>query len=399
MTKGKEIAIFYYNFLGEEKMDFELTEEQRMILELVDEVSEKEIAPLADEIAAKGEFPRKNIEKLASLDLFGLTIPKKYGGLEMGYLTWTLVAERISRACATTGLIFGANLLCTFPLLKFGSEEQKERFLPPLAQGRSLGAFALTEPEAGSDAGNVQTTARKEGDGYILNGNKIFITNGEVADIYIIIANVDRKRGARGLAAFIVEKGTEGFSFGQHFKKMGLEALPNVELIFKDCFVPRENLLDREGRGFRIAMETFAAGRIGVGIGALGIAEAAFRKARDYSKERVQFGRSISSFQAVQHILADMATKIEASRYLLYKAAWLLDQGKPFEKYASMGKLYASETAMWVTTKAVQVLGGYGYMKDYPVERYMREAKLFEIIEGTSEIQRGIIANIVLKEK
>ncbi len=379
-------------------MNFDLSEEQKTILELVEEVSEKEIAPAADQVAEKGEFPQKNVEKLASLDLFGITIPQEYGGLGMNYLTWTLVAERISQACATTGLIFGANLLCTFPLLNFGSEAQKKKYLPPLARGEALGAFALTEPEAGSDAGNVQTTARKEKGGYVLDGNKIFITNGEVADIYIIIANLDKKRGARGLAAFIVEKGTEGFSFGQHFKKMGLEALPNVELIFNNCWIPEENLLGKEKRGFRIAMQTFAAGRIGVGIGALGIAEAAFQKARDYAKERIQFGRPISSFQAVQHILAEMATRIEAARYLLYKAAWLLDQGQNFEKYASMGKLYASEAAMWVTTKAVQVLGGYGYMKDYPVERYMREAKLFEIIEGTSEIQRNIIANIVLRE-
>ena len=236
-------------------MDFELTEDQKMILELVDEVSEKEIAPLSDEIAQKGEFPQKNIEKLASLDLFGITIPQEYGGLGMDYLTWTLIAERISRACATTGLIFGANLLCTFPLLNFGNDQQKKKFLPPLARGKSLGAFALTEPEAGSDAGNVQTTARKEKGGYILNGNKIFITNGEVADIYIVIANLNRKRGARGLAAFIVEKGREGFSFGQHFKKMGLEALPNVELIFKDCWVPEENLLGGEKKGFRICTQ------------------------------------------------------------------------------------------------------------------------------------------------
>ena len=380
-------------------MDFDLAEEQKMILELVNEVCDKEIAPLAEEVAEKGDFPGANIEKLASLDLFGITIPQEYGGLGMDYLTWTLVAERVSRACATTGLIFGANLLCTFPLLHFGTEEQKIKFLPPLARGKSLGAFALTEPEAGSDAGNVQTSARREKDGYLLNGNKIFITNGEVADIYIVIASLDRKRGARGLVAFIVEKGTEGFSFGQHFKKMGFEALPNVELILKDCRVPRNNLLGGEHRGFRIAMQTFAAGRIGVGIGALGIAEAAFRVARDYSKERVQFGRTISRFQAIQHILADMATRIEAARYLLYKAAWLLNGNEPFEKCASMGKLYASETAMWVTTKAVQVLGGYGYMKDYPVERYMREAKLFEIMEGTSEIQRSIIANLILRER
>jgi len=379
-------------------MDFSLSDEQKAILEVVEEVCEKEFAPQSSEISEKGEFPLQNIKKLAELDLFGITIPEEYGGSGMDLLTWVLVSERISKACATTGLIFGANLLCTYPLLRFGTEEQKKKFLPPLARGESLGAFALTEPEAGSDAGNVQTTAKKDKDGYILNGNKIFITNGEVADTYIVIANMDKKRGARGLTAFIVEKGSEGFSFGQHFNKMGLSALPNVELIFNNCKVPLENLLYKEKRGFRVAMETFAAGRIGVGIGALGVAEAAFEKAKEYSKERVQFGKPISSFEAVQHMLADMATKIEASKNLLYYAAWLLDRGKPFEKFASMGKLYASETAMEVSIKAVQIFGGYGYMKDYPVERYMREAKLFEIIEGTSEIQRGIIANFVLKE-
>lgn len=379
-------------------MDFTLSDDQKMILELVNEVSEKEFAPRADEISAKGEFPAENIRKLAELDLFGITIPEKYGGLGMDYLTWTLVSERISRACTTTGLIFGTNLLCTYPLLQFGNEEQKKKYLPPLAKGETLGAFALTEPEAGSDAGNVQTTAIKEKDSYVLDGTKIFITNGEVAGTYIIIANMDRARGPRGLTTFIVEKGNPGFSFGQHFDKMGLSALPNVELIFDSCRIPSENLLHKEKRGFRVAMRTFAAGRIGVGIGALGVAEAAFEKAKEYSKERVQFGRSISSFQAIQHILADMATGIETAKYLLYRAAWLLDQDKPFEKISSMGKLYASEVAMKVATKAVQVFGGYGYTKDYPVERYMREAKLFEIIEGTSEIQRGVIANFILKE-
>jgi len=379
-------------------MDFTLNDDQKMILELVNEVCEKEFAPRADEVSAKGEFPAENIKKLAELDLFGITIPEEYGGLGMDYLTWTLVSERISRACTTTGLIFGTDLLCTYPLLQFGNEEQKKKYLPPLAKGESLGAFALTEPEAGSDAGNVQTTARKEKDSYVLDGNKIFITNGEVAGIYVIIANMDRARGPRGLTAFIVEKGSPGFTFGQHFDKMGLSALPNVELIFDNCRIPGENLLHKEKRGFRVAMRTFAAGRIGVGIGALGVAEAAFEKAKEYSKERVQFGRSISSFQAIQHILADMATGIETAKYLLYRAAWLLDQNEPFEKVSSMGKLYASEVAMKVATKAVQVFGGYGYTKDYPVERYMREAKLFEIIEGTSEIQRGVIANLLLKE-
>lgn len=379
-------------------MDFSLSDDQKMILELVEEVSQAEFAPRADEVSKKREFPGENIKKLAELDLFGVTIPQEYGGLGMGYFTWTLISEEISKACATTGLIFGANLLCTYPLMVFGTEDQKRKFLPPLAQGKALGAFALTEPEAGSDAGNVQTTAKKDGDHYTLDGNKIFITNGEVARTYIVIATVDRSLGPRGLTAFILEKGTPGFSFGQHFEKMGLNALPNVELIFHDCKVPRKNLLSKERRGFRVAMQTFAAGRIGVGIGALGIAEAAFEEAKEYSKQRVQFGRSISSFQAIQHTLADMATEIEAAKYLLYRAAWLLDRGKPFEKLASMGKLYASEVAMKVTTKAVQILGGYGYTKDYPVERYMREAKLFEILEGTSEIQRGIIANRILKE-
>jgi len=379
-------------------VDFALNDDQKMILELVDQVSEKEFAPRADEVSAKGEFPAENIKKLTELDLFGITIPEKYGGLGMDYLTWTLVSERISRACTTTGLIFGTNLLCTYPLLQFGNEEQKKKYLPPLAKGETLGAFALTEPEAGSDAGNVQTTAIKEKDSYVLDGTKIFITNGEVAGTYIIIANMDRARGPRGLTAFIVEKGNPGFTFGQHFDKMGLSALPNVELIFDNCRIPSENLLHKEKRGFRVAMRTFAAGRIGVGIGALGVAEAAFEKAKEYSKERVQFGRSISSFQAIQHILADMATGIETAKYLLYRAAWLLDQNEPFEKISSMGKLYASEVAMKVATKAVQVFGGYGYTKDYPVERYMREAKLFEIIEGTSEIQRGVIANLLLKE-
>ena len=379
-------------------MDFDLSDDQKMILELVEEVSQAEFAPRADEISKKGEFPSKNIKKLAELDLFGVTLPREYGGLGMDYLTCTLISEKISRACATTGLIFGANLLCTYPLMVFGTEDQKRKFLPPLARGEALGAFALTEPEAGSDAGNVQTTAKKERDHYTLNGSKIFITNGEVAHTYIVITTVDRSLGPRGLTAFILEKGTPGFSFGQHFEKMGLSALPNVELIFHDCRVPKENLLSKEKRGFRVAMQTFAAGRIGVGIGALGVAEAAFEEAKEYSKQRVQFGRSISRFQAIQHTLADMATEIEAAKYLLYRAGWLLDQGKPFEKVASMGKLYASEVAMKVTTKAVQILGGYGYTKDYPVERYMREAKLFEIIEGTSEIQRGIIANKILKE-
>ncbi|HEX68212.1 MAG TPA: acyl-CoA dehydrogenase, partial [bacterium] len=261
-----------------------------------------------------------------------------------------------------------------------------------------IGAFALTEPEAGSDAGNVKTRAIKKNGKYYLTGRKIFITNGGEADIYIIIASTDPDRGPRGLSAFIVEKDYPGFSIGQHFDKMGFKGLPNAELVLDNCEVPEENLLAREGRGFKIAMDTFAAGRIGVGIGALGVAERALEEAVRYSKERVQFGRPISSFQAVQHMLAEIATEIEAARLLLYKAAWLKDQGLPFEKFASMGKYYASEVAMKATVKAVQIFGGYGYTTDYPVERLLRQAKLFEIIEGTTEIQKNIIASRILKE-
>ena len=377
-------------------MDFNLTEEQQMMLEEVKRVCEEKIAPRAEEVDEKGEFPKENIDLLANMDLLGLVIPEEYGCLGMGFLTWSLVAEEISKACGTTGLIFGANLLCVYPLITFGTEEQKKKYLPSLAKNK-LAAFALTEPEAGSDAGNVKTTAKLEGDHYIINGRKIFNTNGGEASVYIIVAATHPNQGPRGLSAFIVDEGTPGFTIGQKFNKMGFSALPNVELVFDNCKVPKENLLLKERRGFRVAMETFDAGRIGVGIGALGIAEAACEAALKYAKERVQFGKPIASFQAIQHILADMATEIEAVKLILYKSAWLKDQNQPFEKYASMGKLKASEVAMHVSTKAVQVFGGYGYMKEYPVQRYMREAKLFEIIEGTSEIQRSVIANFLLK--
>jgi butyryl-CoA dehydrogenase len=379
-------------------MDFSLTEEQKLMLEEVKKVCKNKIAPMADEIEKEGKFPKENLQLLANMDLFGLIIPEEYGGLGMGFLTWSLIAEEISKACGTTGLSFGANLLCVYPLVKFGNDEQKKKYLPVLAKD-GIGAFALTEPEAGSDAGNIKTVAKESGNSYILNGRKIFITNGGEASTFIIIANTRPEKGARGMTAFIVEKGTPGFSVGQHFDKMGFSGLSNVELVFDDCKVPKENILYQEGRGFRVAMETFDAGRIGVGIGALGVAESAYEKSLQYSKERIQFSKPISSFQAIQHILADMATEIEAAKLILYEAAWLKDNGKPFEKVASMGKLYASEIAMKTTMKAVQVFGGSGYMKDYPAERLMREAKLFEIIEGTSEIQRNVIAGYLLKGK
>ena len=379
-------------------MNFELTEDQAAILEAVREFARGELAPKAEETDAKGEFPWENVRKLAELDLMGIAVEEKYGGLGADFTTWTVVGEELSSACTTTGAVYGAHMLCVYPIMLFGTEEQKQKYLTPLARGEQIGAFGLTEPMAGSDAGSVRTRAVLDGDAYVLNGTKIFITNGGDAETYVIIANVDPEKGARGLTAFIVEKGTPGFAFGKNEKKMAYPSLSNRELIFTDCRVPRENVLGRERRGFRVAMETLGLGRIGMGIGAVGVARAALEYAVGYSKQRRQFGQPISSFQLIQAMLADMATELDAARLLCLRAAWLKDQGKPFEKEAAMAKLYSSEMAMRTTTKAVQILGGYGYTKDYPVERYMREAKLFEIVEGTSEIQRLVIASHVLRQ-
>jgi len=379
-------------------MNFDLNEEQAAVVEAVKDFAEKELLPRAGEIDKRGEFPWENVRKLASLDLMGIPVSEQYGGLGLDFLTWTIVGEELSRACTTTGAVYGAHMLAVYPLLLFGTEEQKERFLVPLAKGEKIGAFGLTEPMAGSDAGNVQTRAARKDDHYLLNGTKVFITNAGEAETYIIIANVDPEKGARGLTAFIIEKGTPGFTFGKNEEKMAFPSLPNRELIFQDCAVPKENLLGRERRGFRVAMETLALGRIGMGIGAVGVARAALECALPYSKQRIQFGKPISSFQAVQMMLADIATEIDAARLLCLRAAWLKDQGRPFEKEAAMAKVFSSEVAMRATTKAVQILGGYGYTRDFPVERYMREAKLFEIVEGTSEIQRLVIANLLLRE-
>ena len=379
-------------------MNFELTEDQAAILEAVREFARGELAPKAEETDAKGEFPWENVRKLAELDLMGIAVEEKYGGLGADFTTWTVVGEELSSACTTTGAVYGAHMLCVYPIMLFGTEEQKQKYLTPLARGEQIGAFGLTEPMAGSDAGSVRTRAVLDGDAYVLNGTKIFITNGGDAETYVIIANVDPEKGARGLTAFIVEKGTPGFAFGKNEKKMAYSSLSNRELIFTDCRVPRENVLGRERRGFRVAMETLGLGRIGMGIGAVGVARAALDYAVGYSKQRRQFGQPISSFQLIQAMLADMATEVDAARLLCLRAAWLKDQGRPFEKEAAMAKLYSSEMAMRTTTKAVQILGGYGYTKDYPVERYMREAKLFEIVEGTSEIQRLVIASHVLRQ-
>jgi alkylation response protein AidB-like acyl-CoA dehydrogenase len=379
-------------------MDFTFSQDQQAVLDAVKEFADGELAPKARETDEAGAWPAENVRKLAQLDLMGIPVPEEYGGLGMDFLTWAAVGEELSRACTTTGAVYGAHVLCVYPIMTFGTDDQKTRLLTPLARGEKVGAFGLTEPGAGSDAGAVSTRAERDGDHYLLNGTKIFISNGGEAEVYVIIANLDPSRGARGMTAFIVEKGTPGFTFGKDEKKMAYPSLPNRELIFTDCRVPKENLLGREKGGFLVAMRTLGVGRIGMAIGAVGLARAALEAAVPYAKQREQFGKPISSFEAIQFMLADMATEIDAARLLTWRAAWLKDQGRPFEKQAAMAKLFAAETAMRVTTKAVQIFGGYGYTKEFPVERYMREAKLFEIVEGTSEIQRLVIANHVLRE-
>ncbi len=379
-------------------MDFRFTEDEQMIIDAVRELGEEELAPYASEVAEKGEFPYDAVELCREMDLFGIPVEEQWGGLGMGFLMWGTVGELLSYYCQTTGSVFGAHVLGQYPIMAFGTDEQKEKYLAPLTTGEHIGAFGLTEPNAGSDAGSVATRAELHGDRYILNGTKIFISNGGVAQTYVIIANLDPRKGTRGLTAFIVEKGMPGFEFGKDEKKMGWDALPNRELIFQDCEVPVENVLYKPGRGFRVAMDTLGVGRIGMAVGAVGLAQAAFDAAILYAQQREQFGQKIAEFQAIQFMLADMATDIEASRLLYQKAAWLKDQGEAFEMIASMAKVYSSEAVNRVTSQAVQIHGGVGYTCDFPVERYMRDAKLFEIVEGTSEIQRGIISNRLLRE-
>ncbi len=379
-------------------MDFTFTEDQTAILEAVKEFCDEELAPKAQETDEAGAWPAENVKKLAELDLMGIPVPEEYGGLGMDFLTWSAVGEELSRACTTTGAVYGAHALAVVPIMMFGSDEQKQKHLTPLATGEKVGAFGLTEPGAGSDAAAVATKAEPDGTDYILNGSKIFISNGGEAEIYVIIATTDPSRGARGLTAFIVEKGTPGFEFGKDEKKMAFPSLPNRELVFTDCRVPKENLLGRERAGFLVAMRTLGVGRIGMATGAVGVARAALEAAVPYTHQREQFGQPISNFQAIQFMVADMATEVDCARLLTWRAAWLKDQDKPFEKEAAMAKLYASEVAMRTATKAVQIFGGYGYTTEFPVERYMREAKLFEIVEGTSEVQRMVIANHVLRE-
>ncbi|MCR1899350.1 acyl-CoA dehydrogenase, partial [Irregularibacter muris] len=356
-------------------MDFTLSKEQEKARTLFREFAENEAKPLAQEIDEQERFPRETVEKMQKLGFLGIPIPKEYGGQGCDTLTYILAVEELSKVCGTTGVIVSTHTsLAADPINRFGTAEQKEKYLRPLVSGEKLGAFGLTEPGAGTDAAGQQTKAVLEGDHYVLNGSKIFITNGGQADIYIIMAMTDKSKGTRGISAFIVEKDFPGFSIGTKEKKMGIRASSTTELIFENCIVPKENLLGREGKGFGIAMQTLDGGRIGIAAQALGLAEGALNATIAYTKERKQFGRSIAKFQNTQFQLADMATKIEAAKYLVYKAAVAKDTQKSFSVEAAMAKLYAAEVAMEVTTKAVQLHGGYGYIRDYDVERMMRDA-------------------------
>lgn len=380
-------------------MDYLLNEEQKMIRDLCAQIAQEKIKPIAAELDESEEFPYETMKILAQSDLFGIYIPIEYGGMGKGVLELCIATEELSAACGGIAVCYAASALGTFPILLFGSDEQKKKYLPPLARGEHVAAFGITEPNAGSDASAIETTAKKEGDHYILNGLKHFITNGGDAQVYVVIAMTDKNKGARGASAFIVEKDTPGFTFGKKEKKMGIRASSTRELVFTDCKIPKENLLSKEGMGFIVTMKTFDMSRPGVAAQALGIAKGALDEAVHYSITRNQFGKPISSFQGLQFMLADMATKVEAARALVYATARMIDAGiKDVGKDSAMAKLFASDVAMSVTTDAVQILGGYGYMRDYPVEKYMRDAKITQIYEGTNQIQRGIIALQLIKE-
>lgn len=381
-------------------MNFQLTEEQNLIRETVRSFAEKELAPSAAERDENERFDRELMfDKVAELGLAGIVFPEEYGGAGADYISYAIAVEELSRVCASTGVTLSAHLsLGANPVWLFGTEEQKQRFLTPMAEGAKLGAFGLTETGAGSDAGGTKTFAVRDGGEWVLNGSKIFITNGGDAEIYIVFARTDKEaQKHHGISAFIIEKDTPGFTFGKKEKKMGIRSSPTCELVFENCRIPADRLLGKEGEGFKIAMKTLDGGRIGIAAQALGIAQGAYEEALKYARERKQFEQPIASFQAVQFMLADMAVRIEASRLLIYQSAWRASAGLSYGKESAMAKLSASETAMWVTTKAVQVHGGYGYTRDFPVERMMRDAKITEIYEGTSEVQRVVIGTAVTR--
>ena len=380
-------------------MDHLLTESQVMIRDLARKIAQEKIKPVAAHYDESEEFAWPVMKILAESDLFGIYLPEAYGGMGGGIMEMCLVTEELSRACGGIALGYAGTGLGTLPILLHGSEEQKKKYLPAIASGKRLAAFCITEAEAGSDAGSIKTTARKEGDKYILNGTKQWITNAGEAEIYTVIALTDKAKGVRGASAFIVEKGTKGMEFGKKEKKMGIRASATREVIFTDCEVPAENLISREGMGFIVAMKTLDTSRPGVAAQAVGIAQGALDHALDYARTRVQFGAPISSFQAIQHMLADMGTQVEAARALTYSVARLVDSGaKSVSKESAMAKLFASDVAMKVAVDAVQILGGYGYMRDYPVEKFMRDAKITQIYEGTNQIQRNVIAANMIKE-
>ncbi|AZV49728.1 acyl-CoA dehydrogenase AcdA [Bacillus halotolerans] len=377
-------------------MNFSLTEEHEMIRKLVRDFAKHEVAPTAAERDEQERFDRDLFREMADLGLTGIPWPEAYGGIGSDYLAYVIAVEELSKVCASTGVTLSAHIsLCGWPLFAFGTEEQKAAYLTQLALGQKIGAFALTEAGSGSDAGGMKTTAERIGDDYVLNGSKVFITNGGAADIYIVFAVTNAEKKKKGISAFIVEKDFEGFLTGKKEKKLGIRSSPTTEIIFEDCVVPAENRLGEEGEGFKIAMKTLDGGRNGIAAQAVGIAQGALDAALQYAKERKQFGKSIAEQQGIAFKLADMATMIEASRLLTYQAAWLESSGLPYGKASAMSKLLAGDTAMKVTTEAVQIFGGYGYTKDYPVERYMRDAKITQIYEGTQEIQRLVISRML----
>jgi butyryl-CoA dehydrogenase len=378
-------------------MEFALSEEHRLVQQTARDFATREILPVASQLDAEHRFPTEILRGLAELGLMGVTVPEEYGGAGMDHVAYVLAMEEVARACASTAAIMSVNnsLVCD-PILRYGTEEQKRRYLPVLASGREIGCYCLTEPQAGSDAASLQTTARLDGESWVLNGTKVFVTNAREAWVFVVYARTEEAPGARGISAFLVERDHPGIAVGKVERKLGLLASSTCEVLLEDCRVPRENLLGARGEGFKVALSTLDGGRIGIAAQAVGIARAAFEESVAYAKERRQFGRPIGEFQAIQGKIADMATRIEAARLLTLRAAWLRDQGKRCTVEASMAKVFASETAMFAAHQGVQIFGGYGYIKDYPVERYFRDAKITEIYEGTSEIQRMVIARNLL---
>jgi butyryl-CoA dehydrogenase len=379
-------------------MNFSLTKQQLLFQQMIREFAEKEVKPLAAEVDEQERFPMETVEKMAKIGIMGIPIPTQYGGAGGSNLLYSIAVEELSAACATTGVIVSAHTsLCAAPILEHGTEAQKQKYLPKLASGEWIGAFGLTEPNAGTDASAQQTTAVLDGDNYIINGSKIFITNAIYAHVYVIFAMTDKSQGVKGITAFIIEKGTPGFSIGKKEKKMGIRGSATCELVFENCIVPKENLLGKVSGGFGIAMKTLDGGRVGIASQALGIAQGAMDETVKYIKERKQFGKPISAFQNTAFQMADLETRVEAARLLVRSAAFKKDSGAPYSVDAAMAKLYAAETAMEVTNKAIQFHGGYGYTREYPVERMMRDAKITEIYEGTSEVQRMVISASLFK--